>query len=292
MSTLITERGLYFIDDNENAFIRINAEGVTNLAANKLTDWFHRNIVSGTNTLKNYSGPFHLEYDAVHKDVYIVGMSKCLVYNESMDEFTSFIDYTGNYWLFNYQGLTYIYRNFLLAETGFNLGWNIGIYLVPGKNGLHNYSSDYNRDFGYRKYGASGSVAGSPLEYSISYMINPNPYTDKVFTNATLMADLGITGTDGRVIKPDSTLRVGEMPFNTVQVWNEYQDTGSVTLEKILDKVSNLKQKFRFWRFEIPRQSGSTYPRNRIRGPWARMKLSGDSIYKMEFHNMTIQYME
>ena len=123
-------------------------------------------------------------------------------------------------------------------------------------------------------------------------MINPNPYTDKVFTNATLMADLGITGTDGRVIKPDSTLRVGEMPFNTVQVWNEYQDTGSVTLEKILDKVSNLKQKFRFWRFEIPRQSGSTYPRNRIRGPWARMKLSGDSIYKMEFHNMTIQYME
>ena len=85
----------------------------------------------------------------------------------------------------------------------------------------------------------------------------------------------------------------GVFPFNTIQMWNEYQDTGIVPLQKILDKPSNLKDKFRFWKFIIPRDSKSPkWPKDRIRNPWARIKLVGDSTNKMEFHNMTIQYME
>ena len=272
MSTLITEQGFYFIDDNEKSLIRISGEGPKKIGITKLTDWFHNNIIQGTPTNANRL-PLHLEYDNIHKDIYLKNEEYCLVYNELLDEFTSFITYSGDYWLFNYGGNFYAYR------------------LTPSNNQIEIHKmfagSSYNKDFG----------EGSNLEYSVSYAINPNSYSDKVFTNGILAADLGTTGTDVTEETPNNTkdtaLDEKDFPFNSVRAWTEYQDTGVIPFEKILDTPSNLKQKFRFWKFIIPRDAKTNvWPRNRIRNPWMRIKLFGDSNRKMEFHNMTIQYME
>jgi hypothetical protein len=74
-------------------------------------------------------------------------------------------------------------------------------------------------------------------------------------------------------------------------VWNEYQDTGTVPLAFIRNRPSNLKQKFRIWRADIPRDAMSKWGRDRIRNPWINMTLSKNTKgadFKMELHNMDV----
>ena len=287
MNTLITEKGLYFIDDNERSIIRIGGEaGITKIGITSLGDFLKENIIKGT-YVWSYRKPFRFEYDSVHKDIYLINDTHCIVYNETLDAFTSFIDYTGEYWLYNYNGKLFAYRH------------------DDEENSLvvHNmYAGDgYNRDF----QPLSTEGERNLLEYSVWYRINPNSYSDKVFTNGTLAADCGVAGNDYPL--PNSTKTTQffnpfykepenyinlNIPFDSIRVWNEYQDTENVPLVNVLDTRSTLKQKFRFWRFEIPRDKHSNFKRDRIRNPWIHLQLKGHSDKKMEFHNLTIQYME
>ena len=287
MNTLITEKGLYFIDDNERSIIRIGGEaGITKIGITSLGDFLKENIIKGT-YVWSYRKPFRFEYDSVHKDIYLINDTHCIVYNETLDAFTSFIDYTGEYWLYNYNGKLFAYRH------------------DDEENSLvvHNmYAGDgYNRDF----QSLSTEEERNLLEYSVWYRINPNSYSDKVFTNGTLAADCGVVGNDYPL--PNSTKTTQffnpfykepenyinlNIPFDSIRVWNEYQDTENVPLVNVLDTRSTLKQKFRFWRFEIPRDKHSNFKRDRIRNPWIHLQLKGHSDKKMEFHNLTIQYME
>jgi hypothetical protein len=44
-SILITERGLYFVDDNSKSINRFNLDGnITILASNNMLHWMHNNI--------------------------------------------------------------------------------------------------------------------------------------------------------------------------------------------------------------------------------------------------------
>ena len=164
------------------------------------------------------------------------------------------------------------------------------------------YAGDgYNRDF----QPLSTEEERNLLEYSVWYRINPNSYSDKVFTNGTLAADCGVVGNDYPLPnstkitqffnpfykEPEDYINLN-IPFDSIRVWNEYQDTENVPLVNVLDTRSTLKQKFRFWRFEIPRDKHSNFKRDRIRNPWIHLQLKGHSDKKMEFHNLTIQYME
>ena len=155
------------------------------------------------------------------------------------------------------------------------------------------YAGDsYNGDFQGYDYSNKEWLEPDTMEYSVWYRINPGPYSDKVFTNGTLMADIGVTGTNFSYPHYPNSTKTSDKPFNTLRVWTEYQDTSEVPLENILDRPSLLKQKFRFWRFTIPRDANSTFKRDRIRNPWIHLQLKGNSTKKMEFHNLTIQYME
>ena len=46
---------------------------------------------------------------------------------------------------------------------------------------------------------------------------------------------------------------VPDASFTSIRVNNEYQDTGTVKLNKLNNKPSNLKKKFRIWHLDIPR---------------------------------------
>ena len=255
-ATLITEKGFYFIDDNEKSIIRISVDGSINkLAAGKMDSWFKNNVVEGTFTNEN-RGALHLEYDPIHKDIYIINNKDCLIYNENLEAFTSFVDYQDCYTLFNCSGS-------LLALS----------YNTPEIYEM--FEGQYNTTFN-----------NVPIDYSVQYRVNPSPYTDKVFTNVEFIADCS---------NVDNTLKVGYTPFDTIQAWNEYQDTLVKPLVFERNRPSNLKQKFRIWRADIPRDANSNWGRDRIRNPWINMTLSkktDGANYKLELHSMNVQYME
>lgn len=255
-SILITERGLYFVDDNSKSINRFNLDGnITILASNNMLHWMHNNITQGTFTSKN-TNPFHLEYDPIHKDVYIINRKECLIYNEGLEAFTSFMDYQDCYTLNNFNGGLY----------------SIGFIKTPKIYKM--FEGDYNKTFG-----------DYPVEYSVQYRINPNPYSDKVFTNVEFIADYT---NNGEVV-------AGKTPFDKIRVWNEYQDTNSVPLEYLRNSPSSLKQKFRTWRANIPRNGGYVLGADRIRNPWIYMKLKKEkddnNTDKMQLHSMNVQYM-
>lgn len=64
--------------------------------------------------------------------------------------------------------------------------------------------------------------------------------------------------------------------FDTVRVWNEYQDTGDVDLSFINDVPSNMKKKFRIWRMDIPRDIKDG--RQRLRNTWSKVKFTMNTL--------------
>ena len=262
-SVLVTEVGMYFIDDNENSLIRINYKGeIQNLGIGKMDSWFKQHIISGTYT-KNNANAFHLEYDAKHKDIYICNDEVVLVYNEQLNTFTSFVDYQELVSLFTNNGSTYALATY--STTG-----NYLYELYGGSSYGHGFEI------------FDGINKPKDLPYSIQYRVNPGPYSDKVFTNIAFKADLNVSQNNSTT----SNIK----PFDYIQAWTEYQDTLKQPL--VYDRLSNLREKFRTWRALIPRNNGT---RDRIRNPWMHLKLTQDKDsvgQKLEFHNISVTYME
>lgn len=90
-------------------------------------------------------------------------------------------------------------------------------------------------------------------------LVSQNPTTDKTFTNIEFRG-LGLNNNNEEVC-----------PFTNIDVWNDYQNGADILEDKPMFPA-NLKQKFRIWRAHIPRENDNIL--NRIRSPWAYVKLS------------------
>lgn len=147
-----------------------------------------------------------------------------------------------------------------------------GIWIKDSKLWLHN-DGDYNMFFG---------------EYQPFYttiIANPDMQADKIFNNLEFRADSW-----------DKEGNLLNTTFDTLTVWNEYQQ-GTSILNNILGRPSDLKKKFRIWRANIPRANavGSTKKgRDRMRNPWLYIKLSmeGENVNKTVLHDMIVHYFE
>lgn len=130
----------------------------------------------------------------------------------------------------------------------------------------HQFAGDYNTFFGYYK------------PYSITLISNAEEPLDKIFNNLEFRAD----SWDGDTL-------IDNVTFDTLEVWNEYQ-SGKVSLTNKLGYPSSLKKKFRIWRANIPRDSKNK--RDRIRNPWAYIKLSMNTpnTFRTEFHDAVVHY--
>lgn len=153
-----------------------------------------------------------------------------------------------------------------------------GFYCFDNSNTLYKmFAGDYNKFFGKYK------------PYSMTFVSNSDPTMDKVYNNiawrATVFSDTG-------------EFNPFNGGFDTLKVWNEYQDTGDVSLVQNKAAPSILKKKFNVWRVQIPRDRVGKYRDNkylnRIRNPWIYFKLSrkGDNTNKMEFHDLNIDFFE
>ena len=257
-SVLDTEKGLYYIDDNTKSLMLLSEQGVLRVGDTQLDRWFKQNTVQGTYVYANQS-PFHLEYDAIHKDVYILNDNYCLIFNEKLGVFTSFIDFQDTYTMYDFNGKIYS-----VAHIG-----NPQLYDLFG--------GEYNTTYD-----------GQMIDYSMQYRVTPAPLGDKVFTNVEFIADCTVDDLNSK--KSDTK------PFNFIRAWNEYQDTEVQPLQFERDYVSNLKQKFRVWRALIPRDANSQFKRDRIRNPWIHLVLgrnNSDGVKeKMEMHYLDVQFIK
>lgn len=254
----VTPNGIYFSDLYNSGIYLLNQQGMQDISTPRgFTNWVKE------------CQPDRLHYDANNGDLYLIGNGyisntyrNCLCFSEKINEFTSFMDYNYANFMFNIDNSFYS-----LYDKNIGAGSLSILYKM--------FDGDYNNFFGETK------------PYHISYIANQNPINDKIFNTIEFRAD---------TLKPDDKLVVSDInskspnicPFNKVTVWNEYQE-GTAELSKILGKPSNLKEKFRTWRVNIPRDKSNN--RDRIRNPWAYIKLEGDSNnYRMQLHDLQVWY--
>lgn len=248
-----TPSGIYFIDSLNKRLFNISKDGIKDISsAAGMSQWFKENINTAKWDTMFEKEAFTLSYDSLTNDLYIIGGYKCLVYNELLQTFTSFLPYENKCCIFNLLG-----NSFVLSTTFTNTA----------------ISTMFRGD--YASY------------YSIEYRVNPEPLTDKIFTNIELIADHYSDNT--KVDNANSLSTKTSNPFSTIEVWNEYQ-YGSKALSSSL-QISPLKKKFRLWRIDIPRDEKSTHKLDRIRNPWVHIKLSKTgNTEKFVFHDLIVKY--
>lgn len=253
--------GLYFIDDENRAFIRIGKDGIADISTSSgMSVWFNKANRYGElwngGELTNTS--FVLQYDSNRGDIYIMTDGKseenCIVYNETLGTFTSFFGYKYPL-MWNRSGDTYCFCNAINED------------IVCHKL------------FGSTEYGNS---------YSIDYRVNPEPLADKIFTNIEYIADTFNNGVES------SNSLSGKHPFNKLRCWNEYQESEDDLTQPTYGS-GNLQTKFRIRRVNIPRPTTelSPYGLDRMRNPWIHLKLSKEGSQDtemMEFHSLAVKY--
>lgn len=108
----------------------------------------------------------------------------------------------------------------------------------------------------------------------VIYNLNPEPDFECVFDNINFKSESYLNNIDQPLIT-----------INNIQCYNEYQDSGLIPL--INGRNNNLRRKFRDWNAIIPRDG-----RNRIRGPYSKLKLQFDNInnYKLILHDIVLDY--
>lgn len=190
------------------------------------------------------------------------------------NNYRSFYDKNNNDVYFTYKDHCLCYSELLGQFTSFMsyekvpAMFNISSEFFAFKNGKlwQQFAGDYNMFFGEYK------------PFSITFVGNAEEPLDKIFNTVEFRADSW-----------DEDTLLNDKTFDTLEVWNEYQNS-SVVLSNRLGYPSPLKKKFRIWRANIPRASYNK--RDRIRNTWAYIKLSMNTpnTYRTEFHDAIIHY--
>lgn len=185
----------------------------------------------------------------------------------------------------NNQDVYFTTKDYCLGYSE-KLGQFISFYDYNGVSLMFNLNSDFysvKNGYAYQHYaGEYNKFYGEYKPYSITIISNDNPYTDKIFNTVEYRADL---------ISKEEGYRC-ESPFDTLEVWNEYQK-GETSLVFNKYAPSSLKKKFRMWRANIPRDCKNKL--DRMRNPWLYIKLSNNSNLlggKMELHDIMVHYFE
>lgn len=244
-SIATTPNGIYFIDNITNGIYLFTGESLEPLSEKLgFSQWVGENgsMDKWNNEYKN----FRTFYDKVNGDVYFTTKDTSLCFSETLGQFTSFMNYENLPAMFNIDNKFYSIKNNKIWEQN---------------------AGDYNMFYGEYK------------PYYVTYRVNPQPYSDKIFTNIDFRSDTF----DGDILTHTT--------FNKLKVWNEYQ-YGESNLEFIKGITSNLKRKFRMWRANIPRDVNNK--RDRIRNPWTYIQLLKDKedTLRTEFHDLIVYYFE
>ena len=246
-----TPYGIYFVDDISKGIYVF--DGKVNNITSKLgfDSWIRKTSKIGLWNPRDFAG-FITYHDKTNEDVLFINNNECLAYSETLGQFTSFYNYESTPYLMN------------LDDKALTIHKDSeGKYKVWLQNG-----GDYNMFYGEYK------------PFYTTVIVNPDITKDKIFNNIEFRADSW---------NKEGTLT--EDTFDTLKVWNEYQE-GIADLTREFGRPSTLKKKFRIWRANIPRDKSNN--RDRIRNPWAYLKLSKEkeNTNKTILHDMVVSYFE
>lgn len=212
-------------------------------------------------------------YEPINGDVFFILKNSCLAYSEPLGYFSSFYDYENTPYLS------------ILDDSG--IWWHYDSTSNKYKPYLHR-KGEYNKFFGVYK------------PYWTTVITNPNEPADKIFNILEFRAD-GFTKDS---VTNKYNVYSKDHIFDTLRVWTEYQE-GVSDLTDVKDYPSTLKKKFRIWRALIPRNNTNkfgdnlnNYSRDRIRNPWAYVKLGMEKSAnysqdkKVILHDLIIDYFE
>lgn len=283
--------GLYFIDNINKMFGRFS-QGIEDLSAKlSFSAWFRNNNDMDPWNPKDFNNYVSF-YDRVHSDVYLVKGygsgdydAPCLVYNEMLDAFTGFFDYSSVPMMANVEDRFVSYRDHSL--------W-------------------------FQNEGLFCNFFGEQYNFWTTYRVTPDPYSDKIWTNLEYRADFyrllnGVP--QPQDYSGESIIRIGydeanvekDMTFDKLKVWNEYQTTQELDVAELAkDKYPDTRKKFRIWRMDIPRAAVTATNRHgldRIRNPWIYLRLMKDLVSDtnsggyanrclMQMHDIIVKYFE
>ena len=282
---------LYFVDNINKAFCAFDGQGIQSLSTKLGFDSWFRRFNSTTQWTPRRFDNIVSFYDRIHSDVYLISDKPdrlsdedmpCLVYNEVLGAFTSFFDYDSVPMMAN------VGDRFVSFRDGKLWAQNEGLYC---------------------------NFFGTQYDYWVGYRVTPDPFGDKIWTNVDYRADyfrvLDYTGKsdipEGLLINGESYDAMegtyqSEETFDSLRIWNEYQNTGDITLGKEYSTEDTTRRKFRVWHIAIPRAEKSDRNKwglDRIRNPWIHLmfrkrKETDSQIGRdlMQLHDVTVRYFE
>ena len=268
-----TPNGIYFMDNNEKSIYLFNGQ-LNNLSTVRgFNSWAKQNIPS-VDTLwsPDKFDSFVTYYDKLNQDVLFINKNTALAYSEKFNCFTSFYDY-GMVPYFEYLD-------------------DIGIW-IKDNNLWQHQAGEYCNFFNENK------------PFSMTLIGNQEPLMDKTFTNLEFRACVENEG----IYDKSTDKFTPTLPFDTLEVWNEYQH-GILSFHNRVKREGFthgkdsgiLSRKFRMWRCDIPRDNADINPRieapmgikrfnvrplDRIRNPWAYIKLTKNAAAEKSFLNKT-----
>lgn len=265
-SIITTPTGIYFLDKDRNSLFMWGPGGLTDMTDKfSFRSWVDQIDFSKSWDPINYKG-MKAFYDDTNGDVYFVTESpnSTVCYSELLGNFSSFYDYEKTQEMFSINGRFFSIRD---------------------ENIWAQSAGEYNSFFGTKK------------PYSVEIICNTDEPVDKIFNTLEWRATVKKDGVDS------------QDTFNTVRVTTDggYQDTGEVSIKNMTSRPQggmvnssdiSLRRKFRMWRIPIPRDKSNK--RDRMRGPWAKIKLSkegqpelgGPDNEKMELHDLVVHFFE
>ena len=271
------KNALYFVDNINKAFCSFNGQAIDNLSTRLgFGAWFREinNIESWTPSKFNNIISY---YDKVHSDIYLVRKNDdkpCLVYNETLETFTSFFDYREVPMITNVEDRLVSFRDSKLWLQ------NEGLYC---------------------------NFFGKQYDYWTQYRVTPDPFGDKIWTNIDYRADFfEVLDDNAEPVVSESELINGDIDdtykewetFTDFKVWDEYQDTGFTLFAHEHFDRDDVRKKFRIWRLVIPRalkEGTNKHGMDRIRNPWINLlfrKNNVDGKYLMQLHDIVVKYFE
>lgn len=239
-----SENSLYHYDARLNSIMAYNGQGVEELSDMKgMSSFLRREVVGSIKkadfTLREISGGpigVHAEVDAKYNRILFTFLQNKPESN----------------------GFTISYSEMLGAFESF-YDYIPGIYLEYGRRLMS--VSPFNKSKSYiHNEGAMCTYYDQAASSSIIQMIFSAREGNSIFNNLSYTSELTDT----------SRVDIYDESFNRIQIKNEYQDTGLITLNS-----NNLKRRMRTWRYEIPRDNTDNI--SRLRNPWVDCTLIYDN---------------
>jgi len=267
-SICATPNNLYFVDDHTKNIWCFGQNGLVSISDSL---GFHTWINRESKTLNPWN-PSRFDnivtyYDPKNKDVLFFTKHECLAYSEYIGQFTSFYSYEHS-----------PYFSPLEDRALF-----LNSYDADSKEYTKTYKAWLQHEGEYNIY------FNEYRPFYTTIVANPDERLDKVFNNFEFRADTWRKTSEEEKEEGLPPWVLLEDTFDTFTIVNEYQKKREHMLYH-QGMPSNLKKKFRVWRYNIPRDDRHFL--DRIRNTWAYMTLEMDqyNTNKTILHDMAVYY--